>query len=80
MFLAGAIHYQVGFSVKDRYYTPLPLYHTAGGTMSIGQAIVYGSSVVIRSKFSASNYFADIVKYKCTVEYFFKYSPIVVTD
>ncbi|XP_054281715.1 long-chain fatty acid transport protein 4-like [Macrosteles quadrilineatus] len=67
VFLAGAIHYQVGFDVKDRYYTPLPLYHTAGGTMAIGQALVYGSTVVIRNKFSASNYFADIVKYNCTV-------------
>jgi len=67
VFLAGAIHYQVGFSVKDRYYTPLPLYHTAGGTMAVGQALVYGSTVVIRNKFSASNYFADIVKYNCTV-------------
>uniref|UniRef100_A0A1B6LW85 long-chain-fatty-acid--CoA ligase n=1 Tax=Graphocephala atropunctata TaxID=36148 RepID=A0A1B6LW85_9HEMI len=67
VFLAGAIHYQVGFSCKDRYYTPLPLYHTAGGAMAIGQTMVYGSTVVIRSKFSASNYFADIVKYNCTV-------------
>ncbi|XP_046676184.1 long-chain fatty acid transport protein 4 isoform X2 [Homalodisca vitripennis] len=67
VFLAGAIHYQVGFSCKDRYYTPLPLYHTAGGAMAAGQAVVYGSTVVIRSKFSASNYFADIVKYNCTV-------------
>jgi solute carrier family 27 fatty acid transporter 1/4 len=70
VFLAGAIHYLVGFSEKDRYYTPLPLYHTAGGTMAVGQALLYGSTVVIRNKFSASNYFADIVKYNCTVEYF----------
>uniref|UniRef100_A0A1B6CWE8 long-chain-fatty-acid--CoA ligase n=1 Tax=Clastoptera arizonana TaxID=38151 RepID=A0A1B6CWE8_9HEMI len=67
VFLAGAIGYQVGFRTNDRYYTPLPLYHTAGGTMSVGQAILYGSCVVIRKKFSASNYFHDIVKYKCTV-------------
>lgn len=67
VFLAGAIGYQVGFKNNDRYYTPLPLYHTAGGAMAIGQAILYGSCVVIRKKFSASNYFSDISKYKCTV-------------
>ncbi|KAL1123801.1 hypothetical protein AAG570_001572 [Ranatra chinensis] len=67
VFLAGAIKYQVGFKTTDRFYTPLPLYHTAGGGMSIGQAILYGSTVVIRKKFSASAYFSDIVKYNCTV-------------
>lgn len=55
------------FRNDDRFYTPLPLYHTAGGAMSIGQAVLYGSCVVIRKKFSASAYFPDIVKYNCTV-------------
>lgn len=67
VFLAGAISYQVWFKRSDRFYTPLPLYHTAGGAMSIGQAIVYGACVVIRKKFSASSYFSDISKYNCTV-------------
>ncbi|XKL61134.1 hypothetical protein PGB90_008191 [Kerria lacca] len=67
LFLAGAIRYQLGFKTEDRFYTPLPLYHTAGGAMTIGQAILYGSCVVIRKKFSASAYFSDIVKYNCTV-------------
>ncbi|XP_073987990.1 long-chain fatty acid transport protein 4-like isoform X4 [Rhodnius prolixus] len=67
VFLAGAISYQIWFKRSDRFYTPLPLYHTAGGAMSIGQAIVYGACVVIRKKFSASSYFSDISKYNCTV-------------
>lgn len=67
LFLAGAIRYQLGFTTEDRIYTPLPLYHTAGGAMSIGQAVLYGTCVVIRKKFSASSYFLDIVKYNCTV-------------
>ncbi|KAI5737206.1 hypothetical protein M8J76_011070 [Diaphorina citri] len=56
-FLGGAIAYQIGFRTKDRFYTPLPLYHTAGGAMCIGQALIFGCCVVIRKKFSASNYF-----------------------
>ncbi|KAK7576246.1 hypothetical protein V9T40_012532 [Parthenolecanium corni] len=67
LFLAGAIRYQLGFNSDDRFYTPLPLYHTAGGAMSVGQAVLYGSCVVLRKKFSASSYFPDIIKHNCTV-------------
>jgi solute carrier family 27 fatty acid transporter 1/4 len=67
IYIAAAIHYLADFKSKDIYYTPLPLYHTAGGVMSIGQTMLYGSTIVIRKKFSASSYFADCAKYKCTV-------------
>lgn len=67
IFIAAAIHYMANFTADDIFYTPLPLYHTAGGVMSIGQALLFGSTVVIRKKFSASGYFPDCQKYKCTV-------------
>lgn len=67
IFIAAGIHYLANFKPDDIFYTPLPLYHTAGGVMSIGQALLFGSTVVIRKKFSASSYFADCQKYKCTV-------------
>lgn len=54
-------------SNSDRIYTPLPLYHTAGGIMAIGQALLHGNTIVIKKKFSASAYFNDCLKYKCTV-------------
>ena len=57
----------VWFRTDDRFYIPLPLYHTAGGILSIGQALIYGSCVVIRRKFSAAAYISDIKKYECTV-------------
>lgn len=66
-FLAGAIAYLAWFRNDDIFYTPLPLYHTAGGAMSVGQALLYGNTVVIRKKFSASAYFPDICKYNCTI-------------
>ncbi|XP_049811593.1 long-chain fatty acid transport protein 1-like isoform X2 [Schistocerca nitens] len=66
-FIAAAISWLAGFKNSDRFYTPLPLYHTAGGVMTIGQALLYGCTVVIRKKFSASAYFSDVKKYKCTV-------------
>lgn len=67
IFIAAGIHYMANFQPDDVFYTPLPLYHTAGGVMSIGQALLFGSTVVIRKKFSASGYFPDCQKYKCTV-------------
>lgn len=67
IFIAAAIHFVAKFKSDDIFYTPLPLYHTAGGVMSVGQALLFGSTVVIRKKFSASGYFADCQKYKCTV-------------
>lgn len=69
IFIAAGIHYMANFKPDDIFYTPLPLYHTAGGVMSVGQALLFGSTVVIRKKFSASGYFPDCQKYKCTVSH-----------
>ncbi|XP_011494913.1 PREDICTED: long-chain fatty acid transport protein 4 isoform X2 [Ceratosolen solmsi marchali] len=67
MFIASGIYYLAGFHNSDRFYTPLPLYHTAGGVMSVGQSLLHGATTVIRKKFSASSYFSDCIKYNCTV-------------
>lgn len=67
IFIAAGIHFVAAFRDDDIFYTPLPLYHTAGGVMSIGQALLFGSTIVIRKKFSASGYFPDCQKYNCTV-------------
>ena len=52
---------------NDIIYTSLPLYHTAGGLLGVGQALLHGNTVVLRSKFSVSNFWTDCVKYNCTV-------------
>ncbi|KAL7036209.1 hypothetical protein ACKWTF_008743 [Chironomus riparius] len=66
-YLAAAIHIVAGFTPRDIYYSPLPLYHTASGCMSVGQMIIFGSTVALRKKFSASAYFADCAKFKATI-------------
>ena len=48
-------------------YDPLPLYHSAGGIVGIGLMMVFGSSVVIRKKFSVRNFWKDCCKYNCNV-------------
>lgn len=67
IYIAAAIHLVADFKDNDVYYSPLPLYHTACGCMSVGQMIIFGSTVVLRKKFSASAFFVDCAKYKATV-------------
>lgn len=69
MFMATAIFMMAKFKNSDRIYTPLPLYHTAGGAMAVGAALLHGATVVMRKKFSASAYFPECIKYKCTVSF-----------
>ncbi|XP_074042537.1 fatty acid transport protein 3 isoform X2 [Leptinotarsa decemlineata] len=52
---------------NDIFYNPLPLYHGNGGIVGVGQSLCFGITVVIRKKFSASNFWTDCKKYKCTV-------------
>uniref|UniRef100_A0AC34F409 Uncharacterized protein n=1 Tax=Panagrolaimus sp. ES5 TaxID=591445 RepID=A0AC34F409_9BILA len=53
----------VAFGIKP---DDLPMYHSQAGILGIGQVVARGSTVVIRKKFSASNFWKDCVKYKCT--------------
>ncbi|XP_050433649.1 long-chain fatty acid transport protein 4-like [Adelges cooleyi] len=59
--------YVAGIYEHDIVYTPLPLYHTAGGVLGVSSVLLGGSTCVIRSKFSASKYWTDCIKHKCTV-------------
>ncbi|BES89461.1 AMP-Hypothetical protein enzyme [Nesidiocoris tenuis] len=52
---------------SDIIYNPLPLYHTAGGGLGAGPALLEGIKTVLRAKFSASAYITDCIKYKCTI-------------
>ncbi|XP_048368122.1 long-chain fatty acid transport protein 4-like [Sphaerodactylus townsendi] len=58
-----------GFRMRpdDVVYDCLPLYHAAGNIVGIGQSLLHGMTVVIRKKFSASNFWDDCVKYNCTI-------------
>lgn len=65
--MAMGVKRVLGVTGDDVIYTSLPLYHTAGGLLGCGQVILGGSTQVIKSKFSASNFFKDCIKYECTV-------------
>ena len=65
--MAFGIHLFASTTPDDVIYNSLPLYHTNGGILASGQMLLWGSTLVMRKKFSASNFFIDCVKYKCTV-------------
>ncbi|KAA0187890.1 Solute carrier family 27 (Fatty acid transporter) member 1/4 [Fasciolopsis buskii] len=65
--MSSGVRYSFRIYKSDVLYTPLPLYHTAAGICGVGQMLLHGTTLVIRSKFSASQFWTDCIKYKCTV-------------
>jgi fatty-acyl-CoA synthase len=51
----------------DRMYNCLPMYHSIGGVLVPGATLVGGGSVVIREKFSASQFWNDVIRWDCTM-------------
>jgi fatty-acyl-CoA synthase len=51
----------------DRMYNCLPMYHSVGGVQVVGAMLVAGGAVVIREKFSASQFWDDIARWDCTL-------------
>jgi fatty-acyl-CoA synthase len=51
----------------DRMYNCLPMYHTTGGVVATGALLHRGGSVVIREKFSAREFWDDVVRHECTL-------------
>jgi fatty-acyl-CoA synthase len=60
---AGAM----GTRADDRMYVTLPMYHTTGGVCAIGSVLVAGGSAFIRERFSAHEFWTDIVRAQCTL-------------
>jgi fatty-acyl-CoA synthase len=54
-------------SVDDRLYDCLPLHHSVGGIVAPCSMLRAGGSVVIAEKFSAGNFWDDIVCFDCTI-------------
>ncbi|XP_046403043.1 long-chain fatty acid transport protein 4-like [Ischnura elegans] len=67
LFVTIASMYYFPIKRNDILYNPLPLFHSAGGVIGTGPALLFGIPTVIRRNFSASSYWEDCAKYKCTV-------------
>ena len=49
----------LGLTTRDRSYCCLPLYHSAGGMMCVGGALLSGGALVIARRFSAKRFWSD---------------------
>jgi fatty-acyl-CoA synthase len=52
---------------NDRMYNCLPMYHSIGGVAAIGSVLVAGGSVFVREKFSAREFWDDVMRFDCTL-------------
>uniref|UniRef100_A0A8C6U1X8 long-chain-fatty-acid--CoA ligase n=1 Tax=Neogobius melanostomus TaxID=47308 RepID=A0A8C6U1X8_9GOBI len=57
----------VGVTADDIFYINLPLYHSAGFLIGMAGGIERGMTMVLRRKFSASQFWNDCRKYNVTV-------------
>jgi crotonobetaine/carnitine-CoA ligase len=55
---------------NDIYYNSFPLFHNTSQAMITIPVILVGASMVLVDKFSASRFWTDINKFKCTVFYY----------
>lgn len=51
---------------SDRLYNCLPMYHSVGGVLAPGAMLAAGGSLVLRERFSASQFWNDINRWECT--------------
>jgi len=52
---------------SDRMYNCLPMFHSVGGVLATGAVLVGGGAVVIRERFSARQFWSDVVGWDCTL-------------
>jgi fatty-acyl-CoA synthase len=75
---ANMNHYRVQLAMRgywaivdtkatDRVYDCMPMYHSVGGVLGPGVALMAGGSCVIREKFSAREFWSDVKRHGCTV-------------
>lgn len=54
-------------SETDRMMMVLPLYHATGGLCGVGCAISFGGALIIRPRFSATNFWPDARRFRATM-------------
>ncbi|KAF8373663.1 hypothetical protein PRIPAC_80092 [Pristionchus pacificus] len=55
-----------GIKIEDRIYITMPFYHSAASILGAGALVARGSTIVIRKKFSATNFWKDAIAHNCT--------------
>ena len=53
-------------TAKDRMYVVLPLYHSAGGVCAVGSVLTVGGTIILKRKFSTTQFWEDCVNHQAT--------------
>ena len=56
-----------GSGPADRIYCVLPLYHATGGLCAVGAALLNGGALILKKKFSTTQFWDDIAEHRCTM-------------
>ncbi|XP_072015110.1 long-chain fatty acid transport protein 1-like [Amphiura filiformis] len=67
LYMTYGMRYAFGMRASDIIYCTMPLYHSAGGIVGVGQVLIGGTTMAVRKKFSASRFFDDCVKFNATI-------------
>ncbi len=67
MLAASAFAGVMNTGPDDCMYDCLPMYHTSGGVLATGAVLIGGGTVFIREKFSAREFWDDVVRHRCTL-------------
>lgn len=60
----------LGISMDDTLYTSLPLYHSAASLLAMGNVLRTGATLVLKKKFSASQFIRDCREHRVTVVHY----------
>ncbi|WP_395649723.1 long-chain-acyl-CoA synthetase [Brevundimonas sp.] len=52
---------------EDRIYNVLPLYHSTGGLVGVGPALLNGGRLILRKRFSATHFWSDVKTSQATM-------------
>lgn len=63
---ATSFEYYISQQIKFGYIKANFLFFP-GNIIGVGQCLIYGLTVVVKKKFSASRFWDDCIKYNCTV-------------
>ncbi|CAN7990787.1 unnamed protein product [Ixodes hexagonus] len=65
--IASSVRHMMPLRDDDVLYVCLPIYHVAAGVLAVSQTLLFGNTAVLRAKFSASAFWDDCIRWKCTV-------------
>ncbi|KAM4662453.1 long-chain fatty acid transport protein 3 [Discoglossus pictus] len=65
--MCTVLYLLLGATSDDIIYLSLPLYHKSGSLLGIGGCLGIGASVVLKGKFSASQFWSDCRQHKVTI-------------